>query len=153
VDEPAGNDPLQQTRDFSEVIAEVFLQPDQTIDAQTLAYSILGLVDEKGQAFLSPLEMSHPLEAVIANQIGLPFAQAVIPSGLGRTVDTSGEPTFGQSPTTAGTPRKDAAQPDATSSDDLKAQLAAMRTQMDTMKKDLAHSQEQIDKLNKRRNR
>jgi hypothetical protein len=90
---------------------------------------------------------------VIASQIGLPFAQAVIPSGLGRTVGTSGEPTFGQSPTTAGTPRKDAAQPDATSSSDLKIELAAMRAQMDAMKKDLAHSQEQIDKLTKRRNR
>jgi len=153
VDEPAGNDPLQQTRDFSEVIAGVFLQPNQTIDAQTLAYSILGLADEKGQPFLSPLEMSHPLETVIASQIGLPFAQAVIPSGLGRTVSSPGEPPVGQSPTTAKTQRNDAAEPEAASSGDLKIELAAMRAQMDAMKKDLAHSQEQIDKLNKRRNR
>ena len=153
VDEPAGNDPLQPTRDFSQVLAEVFLQPNQTIDTQTLAYSILGLADEKGQPFLSPLEMSHPLETVLANQIGLPFVQAVIPSGLGRTVSSPGESPFSQSPTTAKTQRNDAAQPEAASSGDLKTELAAMRTQMATMKKDLAHSQEQIDKLNKRRNR
>jgi len=77
----------------------------------------------------------------------------VIPSGLGRTVSSPGEPPVGQSPTTAKTQRNDAAEPEAASSGDLKIELAAMRAQMDAMKKDLAHSQEQIDKLNKRRNR
>jgi hypothetical protein len=150
VDEPVGNDPLQQTRDLSEVISQVFLQPNQTIDTQTLAYSILGLSDEKGQPFLSPIEMSHPLETLVASQIGLPFAQAVI---SGHTVSSSGERTSGPSPAAAGTPQKDAAQPDAVPSADLKTELAAMKVQMDAMKKDLAHSQEQIEKLNKRRNR
>lgn len=134
--------PFQQSADFSEVIAQAFLEPNRTVDVQTLASAILGLTDEQGKPFLSTIEMSHPMETLVANQFARPFADAVLSPGLGRVVAASGSTAPPAEAATAA-----AAKPD------LQAEVAALKSQMDAMKVDLARSQQQIDHLNKRKNR
>lgn len=135
---------FQRTHELSEVTFSAFAQPNRTVDVQTLAYAALGLSDDQNQPFLSPVEMSHPMETLMMNQFARPFVAAVLPPGLNRIVS-------GLAGKAAGADATGAAAPAAAAQPDIVAQLADLKSQMNAMREDLKNSQDQIDTLKKKK--
>jgi hypothetical protein len=135
---------FQQTHELSEVTLSAFAQPNRTVDVQTLAYAALGLSDDQNQAFLSPVEMSHPMETLMMNQFARPFVSAILPPGLDRIVS-------GLAGKIAGVDETSGAAPTSAAQPDINAQLADLKSQMKAMREDLKSSQERIDTLTKRK--
>lgn len=142
--------PFQQTHDLSQIAASAFMQGGRTVDVQTLAYATLGLTDANNEPFLSPVEMSHPMETLMINQFARPFVEAVLPAGLSKLVSGLGAATQPQPSAATG---KSTTSPKAEAQPDLESQLADLKSRLDAMKEDLKRSQDQIDALKKRRNR
>ena len=79
-----------------QVLTTLFLQSfankDRAIDAQTLALGVLGASEPAGRPFMSPLEMEHPFEFLLLNQVAAPLLENVLPEDVSRLLDavTSG---------------------------------------------------------------
>ena len=69
-----------------------FANKDRAIDAQTLALGVLGASEPAGRPFMSPLEMEHPFEFLLLNQVAAPLLENVLPEDVSRLLDavTSG---------------------------------------------------------------
>jgi len=132
-------DPFTQSEELFQVAAQAFANINRIVDAQTLSAATLGLTDANNQPFLSPVEMNYPMETLAVNQLARPFATAVVPPVLLGLL-------FGARAQAA-----PAAPPPAPAPGPTKAEFEALQVQLDTMKEDLKRSQDQIDKLSKRK--
>ena len=147
-------DPFTQSEELFQVASQAFANPKRIVDAQTLSAATLGLTDANNQPFLSPVELNHPMETLAMNGLARPFATAVVPSVLlgllfgGRApaapVAPPAAPPGG--PAAASPPAPPAAAPGPT-----KAEFDALQAELNGMKEDLKRSQDQIDKLSKRK--
>jgi hypothetical protein len=59
---------------------EAVRTPSRQIDAATVLFDALGLVDGNGQPLLTPLERANPVSLLIARQATQPFGASVLPS-------------------------------------------------------------------------
>jgi hypothetical protein len=125
--------PPNPITDFSSFLVSSFLERSQTVDAQHFALASLGLTHDKGQAFMSADDLSHPFEAIFLNQVAWPVLETALPanvSGVLREVMASvgqaGAPAGGSTATT----------------DNLKSQI-------NDLQKTLQQHQSKLDKLQK----
>ena len=130
--------------DFMSLIFESAGNRERNVDMQALTMAVLGMNDLKSNHNLNELELKYPFESIFINQVGRPLVQSFL-GGTGRIGggggSTGGQDTSGPAP----------AVPQAKAQPDTQAQIQSLKKQMEGMQEELKRSQEQIDKLNKRK--
>jgi hypothetical protein len=125
---------VNESGQFAGIIANAFSKRSSTgpkgVDAFASHY--LGLRDAKGQAFVSDLELQNPLQAVLADELILPLVEQALPAG--------GIPVF----LAAGT--ADAARY-AEAEAKREAEVADLRSKMDSLQQTVLKQQATIDGL------
>ena len=130
--------------DFLSLIFESASNRERNVDMQALTMAMLGMTDLKNNHNLNELELKYPFESVFINQIGRPLVQSYL-GGMGN-IRGGGGSTGGQDTTSPAPP----AHQEKTQSD-AQTQIDALKKQMEAMRQDLKHSQDQIEKLTKRK--
>jgi hypothetical protein len=130
--------------DFMSLIFESASNRERKVDMQALTMAMLGMTDIKNNHNLNELELKYPFESIFINQIGRPLVQSFL-GGMGN-IRGAGGSTGGQD-TTGFAP----AAPQEKTESDAQTQIDALKKQMETMRQDLKRSQDQIEKLSKRK--
>lgn len=126
-----------------QILASSLLQTDRTVDAQTLLLGGIHATDPNGNLYMSDVEMRHPMEFLLANQVFAPVVNGIAP--IVASVLTG---TAGQSPV-AGVAAGQAAQPAAAggTGGGAGSGTAALRSQVADLQAALKQQQAQIDAL------
>jgi hypothetical protein len=136
----------QPAADFLSLVLQTVSNRDRKVDMQALTMAALGMSDKGNTHNMTDLELQYPFESLMLNQVGRTFLQSYVGGNLGAVGGLmfktgAAEP----APQPAPGPARAETQPDT------KAEIAALKAELDAMKKDLKRSQDQIDQLKKRK--
>jgi len=134
----------QAAPDFLSLVLESATTQNRKVDLQALTMAVLGMKDTQNMHNMNDLELQYPFESLMLNQIGRPFVQSYVGGKLGGFRTFTAVPAE-PAPQPGGPPAMGEAQPDT------RAEIAALKAQLDAMKEELKKSQVEIGQLKKRK--